>query len=65
MPLGASSCDTCGSCPQTGWNEESAYDALDLPGGESDEPSRGSGIGARTLGALVLLAVLVYVYIFR
>ncbi len=65
VPLGTSSCDACGSCPQTGWNEDSAYDDLDLPDAECEKPSQGPRIALRALGAFLLLAVLVYVYVFR
>lgn len=27
----AASCKSCGSCPDSGWSEDTAYDGLDLP----------------------------------
>jgi len=31
VPANASSCKSCGSCPDSGWGEDAAYDGLDLP----------------------------------
>ncbi len=28
---GSTACKSCGSCPQSGWSEDTAYDGLDLP----------------------------------
>lgn len=63
---GSVSCDECGSCPETGWGDDSLYDGLDLPVEESE-----SGSGPRDNRALsaavslALLALLVYVFVFR
>ncbi len=61
---GASACDSCGSCPETGWNEDALYDGIDLPG-ELDERAPEN---SRVLGMIVtlgLLALLVYVFVLR
>lgn len=31
VPAGAASCRSCGSCPDSGWSDETVYDGLDLP----------------------------------
>jgi len=31
VPAKAASCKSCGSCPVSGWNDDTAYDGLDLP----------------------------------
>lgn len=31
VPSGALACPECGACHASGWSEEAAYDALDLP----------------------------------
>lgn len=31
VPANAASCKSCGSCPESGWSEDAAYDGLDLP----------------------------------
>jgi hypothetical protein len=36
VPAKAKACPECGACANTGWNEESAYDGLDLPTPEND-----------------------------
>lgn len=61
---GAVACDSCGSCSETGWNEDSLYDGLELPEEESLGPRREN----RVLGTIVtlgLLALLVYVFVLR
>lgn len=66
----ALACPGCGSDDETGWSEESAYDAADLPdaafGEPSAEPTRGSGalfrITAFALLLLILLLVLMGVW---
>ncbi|MDQ8187515.1 zinc-ribbon domain-containing protein [Pelagicoccus sp. SDUM812002] len=61
---GASACESCGSCPETGWNEDAMYDDLDLPDDQSErEPENGRILG--TIITLGLLALLVYVFVLR
>jgi hypothetical protein len=36
VPPNARACPGCGSCPGSGWSEDAAYDALDLPGQDFD-----------------------------
>ena len=31
VPVGAASCRSCGSCPDSGWSEDTVYDGLGLP----------------------------------
>ncbi len=31
VPAKAKACRECGACDKTGWSEDTAYDALDLP----------------------------------
>lgn len=65
VEAGAVACDGCGSCAETGWNEEeSAYGGLDLPGAEDELPRERRGIGG-TLLVVGLLALLVYVFVIR
>lgn len=64
---GALACDSCGSCKETGWNEDSAYDGVDLPE-ESDVQDAGRSEQSKLLGTIVsvgLVALLVYVFVFR
>ena len=68
MEKGATSCETCGSCPETGWSEESIYDGLDLPGEFGEEtPTESSAASAKrpTVVAVILLLVVLYVFVFR
>ena len=59
VAAGASSCKECGSCPDSGWNEETAYDGLDLPG-EEDAPLKQKNPRNRlVLAGLLLVAVIV------
>jgi hypothetical protein len=37
VPAKAKACPECGACATTGWNEDSAYDGLDLPSPEADQ----------------------------
>jgi len=61
---GETSCKSCGSCPQSGWSEDVAYDGLDLPD-DPDSESSDSGGKAKSptkkliLAALLLIAVIV------
>lgn len=64
---GALACESCGSCKETGWSDESYYDGLDLPETNPEEVTERSS-QSRLLGAIVsigLLALLVYVFVFR
>jgi hypothetical protein len=36
VPAGAKACAECGACHASGWSEQAAYDALDLPDAEFD-----------------------------
>ena len=59
-------CQSCGSCAETGWNEDSLYDGLDLPG-EEDQVLVVSAVN-KVWGAavsLALLGLLVYFFVFR
>lgn len=63
MEEGQVACPSCGSCPRTGWSEDTAYDGLDLPGAEDEEESgleaaRRSG-GWKVVALAVALATLV------
>lgn len=55
----ASSCKECGSCPDSGWNEETAYDGLDLPGESVDAPKRKNPRNQMFLAGLLLIVVVV------
>jgi hypothetical protein len=35
----AMACNECGACHASGWSEQAAYDALDLPNDEFDYPT--------------------------
>ena len=59
VPVGASSCKECGSCPDSGWNEETAYDGLDLPGESDDAPKQKSPRNRMILAGLLLIVVVV------
>ncbi|EDY81674.1 hypothetical protein VDG1235_1292 [Verrucomicrobiia bacterium DG1235] len=63
---GAVACGGCGSCAETGWNEDTLYDGLDLPDGSDRDPreSRESKVWG-TVVSLALLGLLVYVFVFR
>lgn len=70
VEAGAVACETCGSCHDTGWNDENLYDGLDLPEGyDDDAPGQtgadaGSGWGRAAL-AVGLVAILLWVFVFR
>lgn len=52
VPRGAKVCRECGSCPKTGWSEDSAYDHLDLPEEafeDDDAPKKQKPAGAGIL----------------
>jgi len=36
VPARAKACPECGACSETGWNEETAYDGLELPPSEEE-----------------------------
>ncbi len=61
---GAVSCKSCGSCPQSGWSEDAAYDGLDLPA-ESFGDSEGTATNEKSktksliLAALLLISVII------
>jgi len=58
---GALSCDECGSCEETGWNEDSYLDGVDLPDVDSELDSGASG-GRSYLWAIVA-AVLIALFV--
>ena len=62
----AVACPSCGSCPRTGWNEDSAYDGLDLPT-EEGEPSgaKATGVFWKAVVVVGLVALLLYVFVAR
>ena len=66
VEAGATSCKACGSCPETGWNEDSVYDGLDLPDWEEEASSpKGGHKLQNALVTVVLVAALLYVFVFR
>ena len=67
VEAGASSCDSCGSCEDTGWSEDSVYDGLDLPSWEEGDGGQAKGENRLWSGlvTIALLAALVYVFVFR
>ena len=66
VEAGASSCDNCGSCEDTGWNEDSAYDGLDIPDWEAEEsrPKPENRLLSFVV-TIILVAALAYVFVFR
>ncbi len=60
---GDAACESCGSCADTGWSEDSVYDGLELPEDEPREARESRVLG--TVVSLGLLALLVYVFVFR
>ncbi|NEQ69196.1 MAG: hypothetical protein F6K21_27660 [Symploca sp. SIO2D2] len=62
VPRGALSCDECGSCSDTGWNEEAFYDGLDLPT-EEDVNSQGSSTWVKYLICAGLALLLIYAFV--
>ena len=66
VEAGAVACEECGSCAETGWNEEEeVYDGLDLPSEPENElPRKSRGLGGALLTA-ALIVLLVYVFVFR
>ncbi|MBD5782369.1 zinc ribbon domain-containing protein [Pelagicoccus sp. NFK12] len=60
---GAAACESCGSCPETGWNEDSIYDGIELPEEFAPEKSDSRLLG--TVISIGLVALLVYVFVFR
>ncbi len=65
VPAGASSCKECGSCPDSGWNEETAYDGLDLPSESDDAPGKTEGkpTWVRLMMAGLLLIVVIVLFV--
>ncbi|MEM9160913.1 MAG: hypothetical protein AAGB46_17825 [Verrucomicrobiota bacterium] len=60
---GSMSCDECGSCSDTGWNEEAAYDGLDLPGEEFASDSNDGVSWLKYLVILILVALIAYAFV--
>jgi len=66
VEAGAASCDHCGSCEDTGWNEDSIYDGVDIPDWESEDARpRSENKLLSFLVTIALLAALAYVFVFR
>ena len=59
VPAGAFSCSACGSCPESGWNEDSIYDGLDLPGEEESMEKEKDPVKRLILAGVLLIAVIV------
>jgi uncharacterized membrane protein YvbJ len=55
---GSASCQSCGSCRQSGWSEDAAYDGLDLPADSFGESEDAATKGKSTTKRLVLAAAL-------
>lgn len=55
---GSASCQNCGSCPQSGWSEDAAYDGLDLSADSFGESEDAATKGKSTTKRLVLAAAL-------
>jgi uncharacterized membrane protein YvbJ len=55
---GSASCHSCGSCPQSGWSEDAAYDGLDLPADSFGESEDAATKDKSTTKRLVLAAAL-------
>ncbi len=69
VPRGAKACRECGSCDKTGWNEDAAYDHLDLPDEAHEEESPNRRAPAKILratwwrwAALALVIALAWLY---
>lgn len=66
VEAGAVSCDSCGSCEETGWNEDTAYDGLDIPDWEAEEAApKPENRVLSAVVTLLLLGALLYVFVFR
>ena len=65
---GSASCQSCGSCPQSGWSEDAVYDGLDLPAesfGESENTvTKGKFTTKRLVLAIALLIGVVILFVF-
>ena len=59
VPAGASSCKECGSCPDSGWSEETDYDGLDLPGEPEAALEKKNPRNRLILAGLLLIVVIV------
>ena len=59
VPADAASCKECGSCPDSGWSKETAYDGLDLPGGSEEPIEQKNPRNRLILAGLLLIAVVV------
>jgi len=60
----ATACPGCGSCPRSGWSEETDYDGLDLPEEGADPRPAGKPSAAGSLGATLLAIVLVGLFLY-
>jgi len=64
---GSASCQSCGSCPQSGWSEDAVYDGLDLPAesfGESENAvTKGKSTTKRLVLAIALLIGVVILFV--
>jgi hypothetical protein len=60
VPAGASACPQCGACENTGWNDDTRYDGLDLPEeafDEDDPPTQAPRQPPFPLGKWLIAAV--------
>jgi hypothetical protein len=76
VPPNAQACPECGSCHNSGWNENAAYDALNLPNPDfdydayvaeefgSNPPAQRAG-PARWLVAAATLLLLIWFFLVR
>lgn len=63
IEAGAVSCRECGSCPESGWNEDSVYDGLDLPGEDEPMEKEKNPVKRMIWASLLLAAVFVLWYL--
>ena len=64
---GSASCQSCGSCSQSGWSEDAVYDGLDLPAesfGESENAvTKSKSTTKRLVLAVALLIGVVILFV--
>jgi hypothetical protein len=71
VPARALACRGCGSCERTGWNEDAAYDGLDLPDEAFEDgprqPKPQDSIMPRVwwIAAVVLLLVTIWYFVLQ
>ena len=68
VPARALACRACGSCEKTGWNEDAAYDGLDLPDeafeDESPQPVAQRKLMQRVWWVAAVMLLLVSIWYF-